>query len=211
MTGVGALLLRLGSRVVFRVEEGQLRVKGELDDADREAIRTHRDELVARFSWPVAHREIWAHPVRWFADFPHPATVSARAKGIAVPVLFTTSRVRADRERVGVVFSPREYERVCHAAELERAHAADFRAWCEKKLGDRSWRLTPHTAYSGVALADRPTPPDTDALFEGGAGLPHRLRWGWSWGALFTRLELELAGVDVEQREEKREEQAHVE
>lgn len=208
----GALLLRLGSRgISVHVEDGKLRVRGELTDADRDEIRAYRDELVSRFSWPAAHREIWAHPVRWFADFPHPATVSARAKGIAVPVLFTTSRVRADREREGVVFSPREYERACHAAELERAYASDFRVWCERKLANRNWRLTPHAAHSGVALADRPTPPDTDALFEGGAGLPHRLRWGWSWGAFFTRLELELVGVDVEQRDAVEMEQAHVE
>ncbi len=202
MIAGGDILDDLHARgVSLAIEGDRLRARGELTDADRALVRSHRRDLVVELSWPLARREAWVTPVRHLADLPRATTLVCRVPGITAGVWFTTSRTAHEgaKSAGALAWSPTEYEALVVAGEAQKAHASDLREWCERKLREPAWKLTTRIALSGFEPARGRPPEDTGAWFVGGVGPAHRLRWGWSWGAFLTHFGCDLVELAVDE------------
>ena len=167
-----------------------------LDAAARAAISTCRAELV-----PLLRRrdEALSLVVRYLAELPVATTLVLEVPGISCPVLWTTSRARAQTAAPGrvVVFTPLEYEVACEAAELGAAGSGELAVWCGAKLRDARWRLTREVALGGRQA--RPPGPRVSTWWSGArGGLGGWLDDGWTLERALAELGAHCLDVELE-------------
>lgn len=98
----------------------------------------------------IAMHEVGLLPARLLGDLPAPTTcVCATVDGAPV-VLTTSAAVYAEVARSVPTFVGREVAALALAAEHERASAAVFAQWCERKRDSHRWRLGADEAIGRV-------------------------------------------------------------
>lgn len=126
----------------------------------------------------VAMAEVLGLPQQWFADLPLASTLLIAAHD-GRRLLYTTSQTayQAALSEQVPAFVGSELAPIALAAEHDRACPEVLASWCDAKLREPGFRVTPHNALADIARSERHT-----AL-------------GWSIGAVLRAYGAELLQV----------------